>query len=625
MTYRSTTRGFALPVIMLVSLSLMIIALSMLQSSSSVRATIDDQYYDRLASEAAQSGITAAVGCLSSNNYMQSWPKTSPMTEQQDCMGANVSPSVTLSSQPNIRGSYSVGNIDGVSDGAVLVTSMGTVQRLADGTNTSVRTYTKTLKRIASSAYVKFSNLAFGYYRTNPTGAYYFVRGSDNIWRAAGGNYFGQLGTGNYNNVLKPTPISAPNGQAITAFYTNFLSQGYQVFFTTTDGSIYGMGAGDRGQLGNGDTSGFKENPQRFQLPAGKTTKYVALLGNATYVLTNDNLLYAAGDCTLGELGVGMYPATDDCNTYQSVPAKVLLPDPDPRDPNTIPVADMIADADTAYIRTQGGRVYGWGQNRQGQLGTGDYTNVNAPVAVGTQPNGSFGNPGQPKAAKIAFDGVTFYVLDTNGKVWVTGNNSFGQLGINSTADGINSFQQINFPAGSGVIKDISTDQWHVLFLTASGDVYGAGYNKTGQLGNNRTSNAERALVKFNLPGGVKGRYIYVDSAGYDFDNDLNNSYVVGSDGLVYGAGSNAYGQLGIGTTQKAVQNPVAMSVIDGKSIRAKTVVSGLGSTIVLTTKGTYYTVGNNNTGQLGTGDTMNRQTPVKALFLQPASSSFVF
>ena len=44
--------------------------------------------------------------------------------------------------------------------------------------------------------------------------------------------------------------------------------------------------------------------------------------------------------------------------------------------------------------------------------------------------------------------------------------------------------------------------------------------------------------------------------------------------------------------------------------VKAKSVQSGLGTTVVLSTTGQIYTVGNNSNGQLGDGTTINSATP---------------
>jgi alpha-tubulin suppressor-like RCC1 family protein len=85
---------------------------------------------------------------------------------------------------------------------------------------------------------------------------------------------------------------------------------------------------------------------------------------------------------------------------------------------------------------------------------------------------------------------------------------------------------------------------------------------------------------------------------------------VVGTDGNVYGAGNNSYGQLGNSPTPPAIRvtTPVKMSLPAG--VLAQEVRTGHGTTVVLTTNNKLYTVGSNNDGQLGDGTTTNSSTP---------------
>lgn len=95
---------------------------------------------------------------------------------------------------------------------------------------------------------------------------------------------------------------------------------------------------------------------------------------------------------------------------------------------------------------------------------------------------------------------------------------------------------------------------------------------------------------------------------------------MVGDNGRVYGAGSNVFGQLGDGTTTDRA-TPVAMQVIDGTAVRAKQVQSGFGTTVIFTTDGKIFTVGNNANGQLGDGTTTNRSIPAASRYLNAVST----
>jgi alpha-tubulin suppressor-like RCC1 family protein len=182
------------------------------------------------------------------------------------------------------------------------------------------------------------------------------------------------------------------------------------------------------------------------------------------------------------------------------------------------------------------------------------------------------------------------------------------------TIPSFTTLQPFELPASAtGSIVKAWTDQWFVAVLTSTGEVWGAGLTDQGQLGygppvNGWASVAEPTPVKFILPNGVTATDIYVTSYG-GIGSPSSNTYAVGSDGKVYGAGSNSYGQLGNGNTTNQ-STPAVMQVINGTAVRAKQVQSGYGTTVILTTQGVVYTVGNNSNGQLGDGTTTNSSTP---------------
>ena len=170
---------------------------------------------------------------------------------------------------------------------------------------------------------------------------------------------------------------------------------------------------------------------------------------------------------------------------------------------------------------------------------------------------------------------------------------------------------RFGIPSSAGTITKVVTDQWFASVLTSTGEVYSAGVNNKGQLGDGTNHLYQPYPTKFILPSGVTAVDVYSTAYGNVASStaDSNNTFVIGSDGKVYGAGCNNYGQLGDGTTTDRT-TPVAMLGIDGTTIKAKQVVSGAGTTVVLTQDGKVYTVGNNSDGQLGDGTTTNSSTP---------------
>lgn len=611
----SNQPGFTLPVVLLVSITILIIGLSMSQASSSIRTSINNQYYKRLATEAAQSGIAYGNYCLTHNSYTQSWgPALSRpnLTQSTDCYGATNAMGLTsIANIPNVRVTFTIGDTQGRSDGATLIISTGKVERLRAGTNTVFETYTTVVKRVTRSLDFQQGKAVFGYNVTDGTGAFFATLQSDGKFRSAGSGEYGKLGTGNTNNILIPAPYVLPSGKVAARAYTNFLSIGFQLFVKTTDGELYGAGRNDRGQLGNGSTSNTVSTPVKMLIPSGEKVIYTGVGGFSTYVLTDANNIYATGSCDDGLLGTGCASGS------VTSPTRVALPTPDTNNLNTIPSQQIVIDYHSAYVRMQGGRVYGWGNNAYGQLGDGTNTTSALPKQIGT-----FGNSGQPKATQIAFDGDTIYILDSNGNAWAAGRNDHGQLGIGTTVNS-NTLKQVIIPAGAGKVTQITTDQWFASFLTDSGQIYSAGLNDRGQLGNGSFANTVKTPVKFNLPVGVKATYIY--TAGTGTGSTMANTFAIGSNGRVYGAGSNSYGQIGNGATSLRVTTPTAMQVFDGVNVKATDILTGYGTTIISSESGKIYSVGHNDYGQLGNGTTDDSTVPSEPQYLQARAPNYIF
>jgi alpha-tubulin suppressor-like RCC1 family protein len=715
-----TSDAFALPTVLIASIIMLTVLLSATSAVSSIRVAMDNQYYGQLAREAAEAGLARANACLKSSAYVPSWG-AKPLYPNTTCAGGDPctnSASCYVVSNGNVRTSFMVpAPVYQAGSQNVTVTSSVQLVRAANGG--VFKSYSSSTNA-KLSANVSFNNVTFGYSGSAPTGAFFTAIAADGTIRGLGQNNYGQLGNGTTTSTTTPTPFGLPANLRAVAAYTNFLSIGLNTFVLTNTGQVYGAGRNNYGQLGDGSLID-RSNPVQFQLPGGKVAQYIGVLGWGTFVLTTDNYVYATGLCSNGLLGTNYTIA--GC-TNRTTPAVVALPTPTTSDQNTIPTTNMALDRNNAYLRMNGGRIYGWGANDQGQLATGTNTPSSVPIQIG-----NYGNGGQPKATQVVFDGDAVYVVDDSGALKTAGFNFYGQAGSqhfpivntgsgkcldnnggdglrvqlyacngspaqqwawnadhsiknlatntcldntnwdgvslqlhacsgttaqmygmdnssdiyywassncldNANADGVtmqlhacngsgaqkytipseNTLIPFELPAtATGTIVKASTDQWFVAALTSTGEVWSAGLNDQGQLGNGPPFNgwasvAQPTPVKFILPNGVTAKDVYVTSYG-GIGSPSSNTFVIGSDGKVYGAGSNSYGQLGNGNTTNQ-STPVPMLVIDGVNIRAKQVQSGGGTTVVVTEDGKIYTVGNNSNGQLGDGTTTNSSTP---------------
>ena len=83
------------------------------------------------------------------------------------------------------------------------------------------------------------------------------------------------------------------------------------------------------------------------------------------------------------------------------------------------------------------------------------------------------------------------------------------------------------------------------------------------------------------------------------------HSLILKNDGTLWGCGYNSFGNLGLGdTTDRNTFTQITTNTDDIKSVYC-----GYGYTLILKNDGTLWGCGLNNAGQLGLGDTTNRTT----------------
>jgi len=82
--------GFALPTILLVSTVMLVILAASIAATAASRVSLDSQYYNQLAQQAAQSGIARATECLKGSGYKPQWSTLTAgrdLRPNSDCTG----------------------------------------------------------------------------------------------------------------------------------------------------------------------------------------------------------------------------------------------------------------------------------------------------------------------------------------------------------------------------------------------------------------------------------------------------------------------------------------------------------------------------------------------------------
>ncbi|MEL7642442.1 MAG: C10 family peptidase [Solidesulfovibrio sp.] len=155
----------------------------------------------------------------------------------------------------------------------------------------------------------------------------------------------------------------------------------------------------------------------------------------------------------------------------------------------------------------------------------------------------------------------------------------------------------------AGAATKIAVGGGHSLLLAADGTVWAMGENTYGQLGTGNTT-------AHTLPVKVSG--LPSDSPAADIAAGSNHSLVLLADGTVWAFGANTSGQLGIGAAVDATPHPTPTQITTLSGIAG--ISAGASDSSMARTNGGLWTWGQNNVGQLGTGDTATRSQPVQVV-----------
>ena len=258
--------------------------------------------------------------------------------------------------------------------------------------------------------------------------------------------------------------------------------------------------------------------------------------------------------------------------------------------------------------------LWAWGRNNAGQLGVVDLEDRFVPTLVSVIQG--------KRVRDLAVGGSDTMeshslVLMSSNKLYSTGDNSHGQLGLGDDLD-----RESVTPIPKVFSLDfvsVATGESHSLALTKGGDLYAWGSNQHGQLGFATASGAGSKqttipeIISTSIFDGVEettSKFVGVACGA-------RHSLAWTSTGEIYAWGSNAFGQLGTGAPQASSSsnnqnsnsnelgegNPIPTKVkLSTKGAKIVSVVSGGFHNLMLTEDGNVYAWGNNNHGQLGLG-----------------------
>lgn len=256
-------------------------------------------------------------------------------------------------------------------------------------------------------------------------------------------------------------------------------------------------------------------------------------------------------------------------------------------------ISMMATGSNHALFLTENGHVYSWGENQYGQLGLGHFQKQYTPQLIQALTD-------QKIVAIFAGDSASFCITKA-GLVYSFGWSAFGQLGLPPNCS--QSYPSLVVALRETKITAIASGFNHTLFLSESGEVYGSGEYTNGKLGTNFY------VTKPTLIKHLSDKKVIMVAAGHEHSLCLTN------EGKVYGFGSNANGQLGLdkiytNSKERSEPTPVLITRLQNEFVTA--IAAGHLHTLCQTKKGSVYSFGDNDKGQLGHNLVDKNNTPQK-------------
>ncbi|MDY0289789.1 MAG: hypothetical protein RBR15_13265 [Sphaerochaeta sp.] len=300
---------------------------------------------------------------------------------------------------------------------------------------------------------------------------------------AVGSNNSGQLGDGTTTDRLYPVRVKTNT----TTYLENVVAisaGGEQSIFLCNDGTVWSTGDNDYGKLGlfqDTDSDAWyatqieysSDNPINNVSGISTRAQFTLLALKPLAPDANTGEALGFGDNTSGQLGQGKNSTTLSYLGYENGPASVFTSGTT----SLLNVVSVHAGASHSLVLLTNGTVVAIGSNNDGQLGIGTYTSLTFPQTV------KYGDPVDtlPDVEQTVAGAYHSLFLLTDKTLLATGKNAEGEYGDGSTTQ--SNLPKVVTPPTGKVIAKIFAGDFHSLYLMTDGTLWATGSNEFGQLG----------------------------------------------------------------------------------------------------------------------------------------------
>jgi alpha-tubulin suppressor-like RCC1 family protein len=345
---------------------------------------------------------------------------------------------------------------------------------------------------------------------------------------------------------------------------------------------------------------GYADGPHNLTFSGGSGTRTVTNsagsqinFGSPTSITFTDGMSTAGGVMRIASAQVANVVVTD--GTHTSDPLRIVV--------NSVVATQVAAGGFHTCALRSDGRVECWGDNEYGELGDG-----------ASLPGGYSSTPvmvsGLTNVTQITSSKYHSCGLRTDGTVWCWGQNTYGQLGNNSTTSSSTPVQvRVSTSAFLTGVIQVSAGGGHTCAVRNDQTLWCWGYNAFGQVGDNSTTQRNMA-VQVRTSGTTYLTNVTQAAAGH------NHTCALRSDGTAWCFGYNVYGEVGNGGLD-GNDHPVATEVVgpggSGYLTGVAELTAGRFHSCARLSDGSVYCWGDNDHGELGDGTNNSSGFPVQS------------
>lgn len=268
------------------------------------------------------------------------------------------------------------------------------------------------------------------------------------------------------------------------------------------------------------------------------------------------------------------------------------------------------------FALTSNGELYGWGYNPTGQLGDGTTSAVGHPKLIANQVVEVYDHPSM---GEYPVDNNRLFIKKTDNKIYATGFNGNGQLGVGDTTNRTTFTEVTSLGTNTVKIFPIGCNGGQTFALKSDGTIWACGYNGQGQLGVGNTTNLTTftnvTMQWAGIPNGVLD--IKVSGSNSYWDGNVAYSGFImmmitlpDNTKILRSCGHGGEGMLGTGNTSQITSPATVLlstDIVDFAVLGAGTA----SRCMMLKSNGDLYAWGRNDEGALGDGTTIDKSTPV--------------